>query len=965
MTKKHDSEFRRLKVEDQLPVKAVGVENLKESIPTTMSPHRYLYKWFARRPTAATRLAVLSSVLPADVSNDELLQLMQIGPNRADLLDNGIEDFVMKRRVEWENSTSNDSLEEHYGYPLPHSQTPNNKEMKKFHNTVKEFWEGDLPTVLDPTSGGGTIPMESFRYGLPTEANELNPVAWLINKVILEYAPDVGSIQEEVEYWRDKIDEKASEELNEYFPSAQEDQEPTYYLFTYSIECESCGRRIPLSNRWWFHQKSGSEGHAFRPEVTEDGINYEHVYLPRDVTKSEFDPSNGTISGGDATCLHCGVVTEGDKIKEKLKTDEFEYEIAGLKYVGTSNNTEDGFRAPQKEDIEGFERAKEKIESNIDLATLLTTSIPKGNKTAELRNYGMTEWRDIMNPRQFLSQAVYLGVFESIKSDIKSEYDEEKAEAIIVLLSLIATKVIERNSRLQPMDIRLGSPANMLGSNNFAFQWHFSESNPTVGQFSYRSVGDKVLDKYEELVGYFDVDDLPEVNVHQGDAVDLPHEPNSIDAVVVDPPYGDNVMYAELSDALYVWLREYLQSELPDQFSSQVTNKTDEAVENISQFDDEDVESVSEASSRGELATNHYEDKMSKIFSKTFELLKPGGVLTIYFTEKEIDAWDSLTMSLINSGFTITATHPITSEMPQRVGMQGSASADTTLLLTCRKPLNPTPLEERERTLWSNIKSQTQTVAADKATELFDSDLNLTKTDTIISAFGPTLRVFTENFPVVDKHGNEVRPREALQEARTAVIDILVNRELEDSLEGVDNLTKWYTLSWLVYERETIPHDEARQLGIGVGVYIDEIKRDTKIWSKSGEDLVLKSHDSRVQDFDKLKAGEKRRKRKFPVNPQDVSFDYDIDSVHAALNVLDTEGGNSTWNWLQDRNLADDPVFKRTIKSLIQVLPEEHNDRELLGDLIVGKTGELLGIDTDIFERAEDTEKSSLTDFEN
>jgi adenine-specific DNA methylase len=806
--------------------------------------------------------------------------------------------------------------------------------------------------------------MESLRYGLPTEANELNPVAWLINKVILEYAPHVGSIEEDVMEWADKIDKAASEELREYFPSASENQEPTYYFLSYSIDCPSCGKRLPLSNRWWFHQESGSKGHAFRPHPKDDHIDYEYVRLPDDVTKDEFDPSNGTISGGDATCLSCGVVTESEHIKDRLKSDEFEYEICGVKYIGTARNVDDGFRAPTEADREAFRKAEEKIETDIDLATLLTTKIPDGNKTSEPRNYGITEWREILNPRQFLAQATYLDAFEEIKEEIKESYDPETAEAILVLLSLGPTKLLNRNTRLEPIDIRLGIPNSMLGSNNFAFQWQFPESNPTVGQFSYKSTLEKILEKYEELVEYFDVDDLPMANIHQGNAADLPHEPNSIEAVVVDPPYGDNVMYAELSDSLYVWLREYLQSEMPDEFSSPTTNKEDEAVENIARFDDEDVNETPSAGSRGELATKDYELKMEKIFSKVYDVLKPGGVLTIYFTEKEVDAWDSLTMSLINSGFTMTATHPISSEMPQRVGMRDAASADTTLLLTCRKPVNPTPPGERKRTLWSNIEEETRKVATTKATELLDSDLNLTKTDTIISAFGPTLRVFTENFPVVDKHGEKVRPKQALQEARTAVIDVLVDRELEQSLEGVDDLTKWYILSWLVYERETIPHDEARQLGIGVGVYIDEIKRDTKIWSKSGEDLLLKGHSGRVQDFDKLKAGEKRRQRKFPVNPQDVNFEYDIDAVHAALNVLDTEGGNTTWNWLQDRNFADDPVFKRVVKSLIQVLPDEHEDRQLLGDLVVGKTGDLLNIDTDIFKGGEDTENSRLGDFE-
>ncbi|TKX83462.1 hypothetical protein EXE43_24125, partial [Halorubrum sp. SS5] len=174
-----------------------------------------------------------------------------------------------------------------------------------------------------------------------------------------------------------------------------------------------------------------------------------------------------------------------------------------------------------------------------------------------------------------------------------------------------------------------------------------------------------------------------------------------------------------------------------------------------------------------------------------------GGVLTIYFTDKEIAAWDSLTMSIINSGFNITATHTITSEMPQRIGVQQDASADSTLLLTCRKPT--TQPDDRMPTLWRDIKDETRQVAREKASSLLESEHNLTKTDTIISAFGPTLRVFTENYPVVDDKDELVRPREALREARTAVTEVLIQRELAGSLDDVDSLSTWYILSWLVY----------------------------------------------------------------------------------------------------------------------------------------------------------------------
>lgn len=942
-----------LKVEDVLPVKAVGIECLKESNPEVMSPHRYLHKWFARRPTAATRLAVLSSILPNDVSNDQLLRLMQIGPRNPEHLNKSISHYVQEKYATKDNRSG--SIDEHFGYPIPHSQSPTDDQLKELHSILRNIWDGELPMVLDPTAGGGTIPMEAARYGLPTFANDLNPVAWLLNKTTLEYTTQVGSIESAVRNWADKIDTHVEQELKEYYPTAGEHQSPTYYLCTYSVECPSCGMRMPLSNRWWFNKKKGD---AIRPRVTGDSIIYEYVNM-NNVSEDEFDPSQGVVDGGDAECLNCGVVTESEKIKEHLRSGEYEFEVCGVKYEGKLDRIDDGYRGATQEDREAMEKASEAIESDIELATLLTNPIEEGKKTNELLHYGMTEWRDIFNPRQFLAHAKYLETLEDYKADIKEEHPPEVAEAIIVILSLTSSKLIERNSRLQPIDIRRGSPANMLGSNNFAFQWHFGETNMSVGSYSYQSTLDVVLDNYEQLVAYFDsLEEKGEVTARRGDASDLPLDDDSVEAVVIDPPYGDNVMYAELSDAFYVWLREYLQSEFPDEFSSPTTNKQDEAVENTSLFEQNDDISKSDRARRS------YENKMEGIFREIYRVLELGGVLTVYFTEKEIDAWDSLTMSLINSGFVLTATHPITSEMPQRVGMQGSASADTTLLLSCRKPTDDTPLDERSKTLWDDVREETRLVAKRKAVELLDSDLNLTKTDTIISSFGPTLRVFTENYPVVDKHGNEIRPKEALQEARTAVIDVLVDRELENTLDGVDDLTTWYILCWLVYERQKIPHDEARQLGIGVGVYIDEIKRDTKIWSKSGEDLILKGQSDRVQDFDKLKAGAKRRKRKFPVNPQDVNFEHSIDAVHAALNVLDTEGGNTTWNWLKDRNFANDPVFKRTIKSLIDVLPEEHEDRELLNDLIVGKTGGLLDIDIDIIESNQDTEGSTLSDYD-
>ncbi len=907
-----------------------------------MSPHRRIFKWFARRPTTTTRLAVLASVLPPEISNNELLKLMCVGP-KADI-EGDIEEYVIRKEAT--KDSRNGTIEEHFGYEYPHRRTPSDAELSNLHDKLRNHRDGDLPTVLDPTAGGGTIPFESARYGFPTVSNELNPVAWLLNKVILEYARTVGSLESEVREWAEKIDDIVHENISEFFPT-KNGVEASYYFRTYSISCPSCGSRFPLANRWWFDKNKDI---AIKPEYETEEPSYRIVEVSEEPS---FDPDNGNISGGDAECPHCGVVTERDSVVERFQAGEYEYEVCGIKYVDEVNGTK--YHSPTEEDAEAIVASENQVDNDLRLNTFLREDRYIGYYD-RAGPYGITQWRDLFTSRQLLSHVAYLDAFKEVEEDINSKYDDEIAEAVLVLLTLIGSRQINHNSRLAPIRAQFGFVDNMLGNNNFSFQWTFGESNMLAGGKSYQSWTENVLQYYERVVEYYPESvrgDRNNVQLHQGDAGDLPLDPDSVQAVVVDPPYGDNIIYSEISDAFYVWQRQYLNDIFPDKFSQSETNKQDEAVENPAL---DDQQSGTEERS----ARQRYENKMRSIFSEAYRVLEPGGVITIYFTDKEIGAWDSLTMSIMDSGFTITATHTISSESPSRIGVQGQSSADSSLLLTCRKPTEPEK-KNSVPTLWSDIRSQTQTAARDKAAELFDSGLNLTKTDVIIGAFGPTLRVFTEAYPVLDKHDNPVRPKQALEEARKSVTEELIERELSDKLDDVDALTKWYILSWLVYEAESIPYDEARQLGLGVGVQIDGIKQDTKIWGKSRDQLLLKGQDYRVRDYTALEAGEKRRKRGYPIDPRDETFNHNIDAVHAALNVLKTKGSDFTWNWLKDRDLQNAPWFGKTIKSLIQVLPNEQEDYELLVNLASGKTGELLDIDVGFLSDSHEDEQSRTT----
>jgi adenine-specific DNA methylase len=416
-------------------------------------------------------------------------------------------------------------------------------------------------------------------------------------------------------------------------------------------------------------------------------------------------------------------------------------------------------------------------------------------------------------------------------------------------------------------------------------------------------------------------------------------------------------MYAELSDVFYVIQKEYLGDIYPELFGSNLTDKESEAVANPYRFED-----IAEGEKKKkELADEHYENKMEEIFNEIHELLNPGGVMTLMFTHREMDAWDTLTTALIDAGFIITATHPVKTEMSDRIAMQESASADSSILLVGRKRRQS---DDTSGTLWEDVQEDFREIAEEEAEEVLESGYNISKTDTAIAAYGPTLQRFADEYPVVNKKGEQVRPREALSEARTAVTGVIAERFLDtEGIDELDSLTRWYILAWLIYENDTLPYDEGRQLGVGVGVDIDEVKRPTKLW-RGGEEIELQSHEDRVQDIVMLRddSVEDPSSRKYPVDPTDSRFTYTIDAIHAVLHIYDRDGPESAWSWLTERNMRADSSFETAVTALLEVLPEDSNMHEILVDIISGDTGEYLDININHIDMSGVERQSELGD---
>jgi adenine-specific DNA methylase len=937
----------KVAIEGKLPLTAIDIESEKDMESGRYHKLRSLHKWFAARPTPAARLSILASVYPGEIDPDELLKLMQMGPKARK---SGISEYIINKYTE---SSGSKTLDDHYGYPNPNTQSPTEAELEQFHNTLREGWGGDLPSILDPTAGRGIIPFEAMRYGLSTKVNELNPVPSLIIKAALEYGPEVGSLESEFTEWRDKIQAEAKQNVEEYYPTKEPGRQILNSACTYLVECDSCGGQIPLVGKWWLHHKSGS-GDAIRP-IYEDGkVDYEHVKIPNDVSKDEYNPSDAPMKRRSAECPHCPVVMEKEDVQEKLQKGEFEYSVYGVNYETSSGDW--GFRAGSEIDEEGMNRAAERIKSDFNLVTFLTEPVDVSSRISDPSSYGMDEWRDIFTPRQLVVHYKYLQAFKKYKLEIEDEYNPQKAEALLTLLSLTSSRCVSFNSRLTQWYDHRGYADKIFSDNNYIIKRMFGDNNLAAPRRGYVARSKQVIDSYEELASY-SVTGRADITTQDAATLTDKWETKSVDVAIVDPPYYSSIMYSELSDVFYVIQKRYLEDVHPELFDSNLTNKEDEAVANPYRF-----EGIADGEhSKDDLADEFYENKMQDIFSEVYELLNPGGVMTVMFTHRDMDAWDTLTTALINSGFTITATHPIKTEMNDRVGVQEKASADSSILLVGRKRKSKS---DTESTLWQEIESEIRQVAKEEAENILDSGYTISKTDTAIAAYGPTLQRYAEEHPVVNKKGDEIRPREALGEARNAVTSVIAERFLDtQGIDELDELTRWYILAWLIYENDTIPYDEGRQLGVAAGVDIDDIKRPTKLW-RGGSEIELQQPDDRVQDIVLLRddSVDNPSSRKYPVNPTDTRFTYTIDAVYAALHIYEREGAKSAWDWLTERNLKSDSAFEAAVTALLEVLPQDEDMYETLVNLVSGKTGEYLDINLDHIDMSGVDRQTSLND---
>ena len=429
-----------------------------------------------------------------------------------------------------------------------------------------------------------------------------------------------------------------------------------------------------------------------------------------------------------------------------------------------------GYRAPLPEDNNSADVRAKLAEKLLDweaLDIVPTERIADGHKTSEPLRYGMSRWQELFSPRQLLCHGTSVEVFrEMLDEDRTQGRLDDVRRAAYGYLALALSKLCDYNSRMSVWHSNRQVLAHTFSQHDFAFKWSYAEMAPLITGAGFDWAIRETAKCIDELVALthpstetegplFAKSDhkaatqsgnaasLPPVTItcKSGDSLDHLAD-GSIDAVVMDPPYYDNVMYAELSDFFYVWLKRTAGHLFPELFRQRLTDKENEAVANPAKF--------SGATGTRALAGRDYQERMAAIFASCRRVLKPKGIMTLMFTHKATGAWDALTTGLMEAGFTITASWPINTEARGSMHIRDKAAANSTVFLACRprppKELSNGAVGSEEYRYWEDVEPLVAG-SVKKRVEEFQR-AGIAGVDLFLAAFGPALEEFSSHWPL-------------------------------------------------------------------------------------------------------------------------------------------------------------------------------------------------------------------------
>jgi putative DNA methylase len=473
---------------------------------------------------------------------------------------------------------------------------------------------------------------------------------------------------------------------------------------------------------------------------------------------------------------------------------------------------------------------------------------------------------------------------------------------------------------------------SVFDRHDLAFKWSYAEMPMLVTGRGYQWVLEQTAKCLRELIDLTRPDARQEarlpllrqadfrpspltITCKSGDVLDHIDDA-SVDVVVMDPPYYDNVMYAELSDFFYVWLKRTAGHIVPELFTRQLTDKDNEAVANPAKFSGQKGAKF--------LAGRDYQERMARIFEECRRVLKPDGIMTLMFTHKATGAWDALTKGIMHAGFIITASWPINTEAEGSLHIKDKSAANSTIFLVCRP--RAVPSDEAEVSYWEDIEPFVAGAVRARVREF--QQAGIVGVDLYLASFGPALEEFSRHWPLrrgtprptpeVNRRRKQaemfedewdpysVTPEDALDAARREVkrwrLEQLTHMKANEEL---DPLTSFFVLAWDAFRAPVFPYDEALRLCRAVGIDLDTQVVGV-LCEKKGSDLIMWDSGRRAAKG-ALGAPDGRRGM--------------IDAVHHAAHMGRSRTLGAARELLVKAGVDGEPAFLTALEAVLEVLP--------------------------------------------
>jgi len=802
--------YKKKLIEVALPLEAINQASAREKSIRHGHPST-LHLWWSRKPLATCRAVLWASLVDDPSAHPDRFPTEEAREAERKRLFGILEDLV-----KWENSTNEDVL-------------------RRAREEILKSTDGNPPPVLDPFCGGGSIPLEAQRLGLEAHASDLNPVAVLITKALIEIPPKfadmppvnpdaspllsqgrqkgsgggglrwkgAAGLAADVRYYGKWMRDEAERRIGNLYPKVKLPQEHgggeatvIAWLWARTVTCPNpaCGARMVLTSKWRLSTKKGRE------TWVEPVVDHGNKTVRFEVKTGQGAPKEGTVNRRGATCIVCGSSVPFEHVRAEGRAGRMDVQLMAIVAEGPRERI---YVAPSTEHVD--------IAASAQPTWKPDAALPHNPRNFNTPSYGLASYGDLFTPRQLVALTTFSDLVGEARERVRRDAvaaglpddsvplaeggrgAQAYADAVATYLAFAVDRAAESGCTIARWQSTGDKVAGAFARQALPMVWDFAETN------HFSSSTRNFLDAVEWVAKTLEF--LSPANAgaaQQGDATATIDRDQPM-LISTDPPYYDNVGYADLSDFFYIWLRRSLDSIYPSLFSTLLTPKAQELVATPYRFGGDRSK-----------AEQFFEDGLKQAFSCMRQTQHPAFPITVYYAFKQAEAernrdsdgrliaastgWETMLEGLIKSGFAINGTWPMRTERGGRSNSIGSNALASSIVLVCRPRPEDAPVTTRTdfiRALRRELPQALRTLQHG----------NIAPVDLAQAAIGPGMAIFSRHSKVLEASGEPMTVRTALQLINQVLDEVLAEQEGE-----FDADTRW-AVAWF------------EQFGMGEGPY--------------------------------------------------------------------------------------------------------------------------------------------------